>query len=166
MQGVAFFASHLPSLFFSPSDLSCLAHFLRGPCGCSPHFSTVSCRPQVRSVVDSDPPRVVPPRHVSVRHVALFIQRICILFLPTMGLHLALVPLLGFHFVLVPPLGLNSSFLLDLLLLSSRLPHLSFSLLLSLRFFLSCFLHPLISSYLMCSPLLVLSRLLRSLLFL
>ena len=54
--------------------LSCLAHFLRGSSGCSPQSSTVSRRPQVWSVVDSDPPCVVPPCHVSVRHVALFEQ--------------------------------------------------------------------------------------------
>ena len=57
-----------------PCDLSCVAHFLRGSDGCSPHSSTVSCRPQVWSVVNSDPPCVVPPCHVSVRHVALFLQ--------------------------------------------------------------------------------------------
>ena len=64
----------LPFLSFSPCDLSRLAHFLRGSCGCSPHLSTVSRRPQVRSIVDSDPPSILPPYHVSVRHVALFMH--------------------------------------------------------------------------------------------
>ena len=71
VQSVAFFSSRLPFLSSFPGDLSCLAHFLRGSCGCSPHSSTVSLHPQVRSVDDSDPPRVLPPHHVSVRHVAL-----------------------------------------------------------------------------------------------
>ena len=42
---VAFFSSRLPFLRFSPCDPSCLARFLRGSRGCSPHFSTVSRRP-------------------------------------------------------------------------------------------------------------------------
>ena len=63
-----------PFLSFSPCHFSRLAHFLRGSCGCSPHLSTVSRRPQVRSIVDSDPPSILPPCHVSVRHVALFMH--------------------------------------------------------------------------------------------
>ena len=77
VQGVAFCSvcfPLLPFLPFSPCALSCLAHFLRGPGGCSPHSSAVSRRLQVWSVVDTDPPCVVPPCHVSVRHVALFVQ--------------------------------------------------------------------------------------------
>ena len=66
VQSVAFFSPRLPFLSFSPGALSCLAHFLRGPSGCSPHSSTVSRRPQLWSVVDSDPPCVVPPCDVSV----------------------------------------------------------------------------------------------------
>ena len=74
VQGVAFCLPLLPFLPFSPWDLSRVAHFLRGPGGCTPHSSTVSRRLQVRSVVDSDPPCVAPPCHVSVRHVATFVQ--------------------------------------------------------------------------------------------
>ena len=63
-----------PIHLFLPCDFSRLAHFLRGSCGCSPHLLTVSRRPQVRSIVDSDPPSILPPCHVSVRQVALFMH--------------------------------------------------------------------------------------------
>ena len=79
VQRVAFFSSPSPrSLSFSLSRFTLgflsSAHFSRGSGGCSPHSSTVSRRLQVWSVVDSDPPCVAPPCHVSVRHVALFVQ--------------------------------------------------------------------------------------------
>ena len=78
VQGVAF-CSSLSSLasvspFLPLRPFPSLAHFLRGSSGCSPHSPTVSRRLQVWSVLDSDPPRVVPPCHVSVRHVALFVH--------------------------------------------------------------------------------------------
>ena len=88
VQGVAFCLPLLPFLPFSPWDLSRVAHFLRGPGGCSPHSSTVSCRLQMWSVVNSDPPCVVPPCHVSVRHVATLRAVNSLLLLVLLGLSL------------------------------------------------------------------------------
>ena len=42
--------------------------------GCSPDSSTVSRRPHVWSGVDTDPPCVSPPCHVSVRHIIFFVR--------------------------------------------------------------------------------------------
>ena len=72
--GVVAFTTWKMTCNVSPCDLSRLAQFLRGSCGCSPHLSTVSRRPLVRSIVNSDPPSILPPCHVSVRHVTLFMH--------------------------------------------------------------------------------------------
>ena len=42
--------------------------------GCSPDSTPPSGGTHVWSVVDSDPPCVLPPCHVSVRHVAFLMQ--------------------------------------------------------------------------------------------
>ena len=39
-----------------------------------PDSSTASCRPHVWSIVHTDPPCDSPPRHVSVRHIIIFLQ--------------------------------------------------------------------------------------------
>ena len=152
MQDVAFFASRLPFLPYSHRGLSCLARFPRGSCGCSPRSSTVSRRPQAWSAVHADPPCVSPPRHVSIRHVALLMQRILIIPLsffssaPPLRVHsfFSLLPPLGVHsfFSSLPSLGLNFSLFTS----SPLFSYFSSSLLLNLHLLLSCFLHPLFSS--------------------
>ena len=42
--------------------------------GCSPDSSTASRRPHVWSAVHTDPPRVFPPCHVSIRHIIFFMR--------------------------------------------------------------------------------------------
>ena len=119
-------SSPSPIPLFLSLRLFRLSHLLRGSCSCSPHFSTVSRRPHVRPVVDSDPPTIPPPCHVYVNtwlsSCSEFVSSSC-----SLGLHLALVPLLGLSRRSRASLGLTLSLLLSSLLLNSRLSHLSLS---------------------------------------
>ena len=99
------------------------ARFPRISCGCWPHSSTASRRPQVWSVVHADPPSVSPPCHVSIRHIISFVHSL-LSCLQRLRCHL--------FFTFVPFLGLNFS------CFSSRAPALSSApLVLSLALYLS-----------------------------
>ena len=67
------------SLSFSPLGLSgplLVADLFGRLSGCSPDSPPPSGGAHVRPVVESDPPCISPPRHVSIRRVALLMQRI------------------------------------------------------------------------------------------
>ena len=128
---------------FSPCDPFCLARFPRGSHGCSPHSSTASRRPQMRSVFHTDPPSVSTMSCVYSTHH--FVRALNSFFL-VFNAFLLRCHLLFFS---MPFLSLNFSFFLA-------------SLLLSLCFSFLILLSPPLLQRLLRSPLRFLSRLLRS----
>ena len=136
---VVFFSSpSSPSILFCLTRLPlgpfCVTHFSRGSGGCTPRSSTASCCPQVWSVIQTDPPGLLPPRHVSVRHVILFMRLIRFFLLCPQ--RVLVLPSLLFS---MPPLGLNFSFLTWPLSPASLVPPALSSVLLALAALCSVF---------------------------
>ena len=102
--------------------------------GCSPGSAPSPGAAHVWPVVNPDPPCILPPCHVPVRHEAHFVTEFTSSSCPPWALASLSCPSWAFTSLSCPPwvsLLLSS---LGLLLLGSRLSHLSLSLLLNTRF--------------------------------